>query len=253
MSDINPIVDAEVKKVVSPTKPAIKKKVVKKNSFAVSKVAESSIKEGVKKFSKIIEMAVKRSLNESDTSNIINDLLGEVLWYDKFFDVTTEYKIKWQYADYGVKIDDKLTFIIEVKAVWVNLNDNHIFQAASYASTEWVEWVVLTNLKEWNVYHLSFGSRIDQELVLTLDFIDEIKNAKFMEKMSCIHKEGFKKWFLKNLWNQKVAMSGNNFKKVLTSQPVIKVIQKELSKASGIKIGENDISEMLADLFECKE
>lgn len=48
-------------------------------------------------------------------------------------------------------------------------------------------------------------------------------------------------------------MSGNNFKKVLTSQPVIKVIQKELSKASGIKIGENDISEMLADLFECKE
>jgi len=75
-------------------------------------------------------------MNESDTSNIINDMLGEMFGYDKFFDVTTEYKIKGQYADYGVKIDDKLTFIIEVKAIGVSLNDNHIFQASSYASTE---------------------------------------------------------------------------------------------------------------------
>ena len=70
--------------------------------------------------------------------------------------------------------------------------------------------------------------------------------------MACIHKEGFKKLFLKSLWNQKVAMSGSNFKKVLISQPVLKVIQRELSKVSGIKIGENDISEMLVDLFDCK-
>lgn len=47
-------------------------------------------------------------------------------------------------------------------------------------------------------------------------------------------------------------MSGSNFKKVLTSQPVVKVIQKELAKASGIKVGENDISGMISDLFECK-
>ncbi len=171
-------------------------------------------------------------MNESDTSNIINDMLGEMFGYDKFFDVTTEYKIKGQYADYGVKIDDKLTFIIEVKAIGVSLNDNHIFQAASYASTEGVEWVVLTNLKEWNIYHLSFGSRIDQELVVSFNFDEEIKNVKFYEKVSCLHKEAFKKGQLKNMWNQRVAMSGNNFKKVLTSQPVLKVIQKELSKAS---------------------
>ena len=210
------------------------------------------IKDGIKKFGKIIEIATSRNMNESDTSNIINDMLGEMFGYDKFFDVTTEYKIKGQYADYGVKIDDKLTFIIEVKAIGVSLNDNHIFQASSYASTEGVEWVILTNLKEWNIYHLSFGSRIDQELVISFSFGEETKNAKFYEKVSCLHKEAFKKGQLKNMWNQRVAMSGNNFKKVLTSQPVLKVIQKELSKASGIKIGENDISTMLADLFECK-
>lgn len=28
-------------------------------------------------------------------------MLGEVWWYDKYFDITTEYKIKGQFCDYG--------------------------------------------------------------------------------------------------------------------------------------------------------
>ncbi len=162
-------------------------------------------------------------------------MLGEMLGYDKFFDVTTEYKIKGQFADYGVKIDDKLKFLIEVKAIGINLNDNHIFQAASYASTEGVEWVILTNLREWNVYHLSFGSRIDQDLVLSLNFADA-KTAGFAENFAYLHKETIKKNLIKDLWNQRIAMSGNNFKKVLTSSPVLKVIQRELVKARGVKV-----------------
>lgn len=210
------------------------------------------MKNGIKRFSKIVEVAKERSLNESDTSNIINDILGEVLGYDKFFDVTTEYKIKGQFADYGVKIDNKLAFLIEVKAIGINLNDNHIFQAASYASTEGVEWVILTNLREWNIYHLSFGSRIDQELVFSFNF-DDAKSAGFLEKFSYLHKEAFKKNFIKDLWQQRIAMSGNNFKKVLTSPAVLKIIQRELAKASGVKVGENEIATMLSDLISSEK
>ena len=220
----------------------------KKSKITLTKTATENLKNGIKKFTKIVEIATDRNLNESDTSNIINDMLGEMLGYDKFFDVTTEYKIKWQFADYGVKIDDKLKFLIEVKAVGINLNDNHIFQAASYASTEGVEWVILTNLREWNVYHLSFGSRIDQDLVLSLNFSDA-KTAGFAENFAYLHKEAIKKNLIKDLWNQRIAMSGNNFKKVLTSSPVLKVIQRELVKASGVKVGEADIAQMLGELI----
>ena len=91
MSDINPIIDTKPEiQIKSP----VKKKPTKKNTIVMTKATENSLKEGVKKFGKIIEMAVKRNLNESDTSNIINDMLGETFGYDKFFDVTTEYKIK---------------------------------------------------------------------------------------------------------------------------------------------------------------
>lgn len=69
---------SSVTEVVSttPVKTVVKKKSApKKNTVTLSKAAETSIKDGIKKFSKIIEMAVSRNLNESDTSNIINDLL----------------------------------------------------------------------------------------------------------------------------------------------------------------------------------
>lgn len=122
--------------IVAEIKPVAKTIAKKTTGCALTKQAESTIREGIKKYLKIVEMAKSRNMNESDTSNIINDMLGDIWGYDKFFDVTTEYKIKGQYADYGVKIDDKLRFIIEVKAISVSLNDNHIFQASSYASTE---------------------------------------------------------------------------------------------------------------------
>ena len=234
--------DATVKKV------PVKR--VSKSHGVLSEKSLNAMKEALKKYAKITEMAKSRNMNESDTSNIINDLLGEVLGYDKFFDVTTEYKIKGQYADYGVKIDDKLSLIIEVKAMSVKLNENHIFQASSYASTEGVEWVILTNLEEWQVYHLSFGSRIDQELVLSFNLLEEAKSVKLIEKLAYLHKEAIKKWCLSRLWGQKVATSGKNFKKVITSQAVVKVIQRELAKATNTKIGESDILEMLEDLFK---
>jgi hypothetical protein len=51
-------------------------------------------------------------------------------------DITTEYKIRNQFCDYGVKINNKLNFLIEVKPITRDLNDNNIFQANAYAATE---------------------------------------------------------------------------------------------------------------------
>lgn len=104
ISEVIPLVETKV------TKPVVKKTCSKENYGFPLKDCWKFSKEWIKKFSKIIEIASTRDMNESDTSNIINDMLGDLFGYDKFFDVTTEYKIKWQYADYGVKIDDKLAF-----------------------------------------------------------------------------------------------------------------------------------------------
>jgi hypothetical protein len=68
---------------------------------SIPKKALEEMGKWVKKFKKLIGLAKQKDINESDTGNIINDMLGEVRGYGKYFDVTTEYKIKRQYCDYG--------------------------------------------------------------------------------------------------------------------------------------------------------
>jgi len=216
-----------------------------KPSIKLSKKNEEMISQGLKKYIKIIRMAKEKWLNESDTSSIINDMLNEIRWYDKIYDITTEYKIRNQFCDYGIKVNNKLSLLIEVKAITVDLNDNHLFQANSYASTEGIKRVILTNLKERRLYHLSFWSRIDDELILSIDLLWEEDKKKLIEQAKYIHKESFIKKYVEKIYQQKMATSKNNLKKVLLGLPVIKKIQSELKAISGIKIPEHEIQTII--------
>lgn len=52
---------------------------------------------------------------------------------DKFRDLTTEYMVKQDFADYGVRIDKQLLAFIEVKRVSQKLNERHLRQVQMYA------------------------------------------------------------------------------------------------------------------------
>lgn len=206
------------------------------------------IKKGITKYSKILEVAIKKGINESDTSNIVNDMLGDILDYDKFFDVTTEYRIRGQYADYGVKINDDVKMIIEVKAAGMHLNDNHLFQAVSYAANEGIEWVALTNGAIWQLYHISFDKPIDKELVFTVDLMD--KNTKPADKMNFLYllsKEAMTKNVIVEYWQKRTALSADNIVGVLLSDSVIEKIRRDLRQATGYKITAEEL------VFKLKE
>lgn len=229
---------SEIKKQWNP----IKKK--EKNEITLNKKNEEKIIFWIKKYIKIIKTAKEKWLNESDTSNVINDMLNEIRWYDKMEDITTEYKIRNQFCDYWIKINNKLNFLIEVKAIAIDLNTNHLFQANSYASTKWIKRVVLTNLKERRIYHLSFGSKIDDKLVLTINFLEETPK-EIIEKAKYLHKESFIKKYIDAIYQKRIATSKDNFKKALLSNSVIKKIQSELKTISWIKIQENEIKTII--------
>lgn len=222
----------------------------KKSQLLISKKNTNQILLWLKKFKKLIETAKKRWLNESDTSNIINDFLWEVLWYDKYFDVTTEYKIKWQYRDYWIIMNWKLTLLMEVKQIWLDLNENHIFQAISYAWNEWVKRVILTNLRRWELFYLSFGDKIEKELILDFDILWESSTNKLVENLQYIHKESLQKNYLWKLLKQKMALSERNIRKVLFSDPVIKKIQSEIKNTTWLKASKEEVVNILRDYVD---
>jgi hypothetical protein len=54
-------------------------------------------------------------------------------------------------CDLAIKIDNKIRFIIEVKAAGLDLKEDHIRQQCDYGSNSGVEWVILTNSNDWKV------------------------------------------------------------------------------------------------------
>ncbi len=89
-----------------------------------------------------------RDANEGDTRLVVTDFLSEGLGYDES-DLTTEYGVKGDFADYGIRIDKELVAFIEVKRIGTKLNTKHLRQVQMYAVNEGVEWMILTNGAEW--------------------------------------------------------------------------------------------------------
>lgn len=123
------------------------------------------ITKGLKKFQPILRKAQAADVNESDTVTIITDMLCEIFGYDKYENITSEFAIKKTYCDIAIKLGDKVPFLIECKAVALELKEDYIRQATNYAANSGINWVVLTNGMAWKIYHMTFGKSIEQELV----------------------------------------------------------------------------------------
>lgn len=111
--------------------------------------AHSRVRAAITKYMKPLQELAARDANEGDTRLLVTDFLCDALGYDKYSNLTTEYQVKGEFADYGIRIDQQLVAFIEVKRVKTQLNNRHLRQVEMYAVNEGVEWMILTNGADW--------------------------------------------------------------------------------------------------------
>jgi len=75
----------------------------------------------VPRYQKVLQIAKDRDVNESDTVSVLNDMLGDVFGYDKYLEVTSEFAVRSTYCDLAIKVDEKVQFLIEAKAIGIDL------------------------------------------------------------------------------------------------------------------------------------
>lgn len=211
-----------------------------------SKVA-ARLAAGLKQFQPILASARSRDVNESDTAVIITDMLSDIFGYDKYSEVTSEHSIRGTYCDRAIKLDGEIALLIEVKAIGIELKDNHVKQAVDYAANQGVDWVVLTNGIAWRTYKISFGKPIDFELVLEFNFCDlSPKSEAHLELLWLLAKEGWQKARLGDYHSQRQALSRFSLAALILSDPLLEVIRRELRRMSpGIRIEVEQIDEVL--------
>ena len=177
-------------------------------------------------------------LDESGTRLLINHFLTEMLGYETLSEVKTEYMIKGTYADYVIQIGGKRHFLVEVKALSLNLSANHLRQSINYGANEGIDFVLLTNGRVFELYKVLFEKPISHELIFSLDF-SELSNLKVIaDQLQYLHKDAVLKKGLDVLWDRHSALSPKNLSKLLFSTEVVKFLQKELKKKYSIKFDE---------------
>ena len=199
----------------------------------VPKRITERLSKGIKRFQPIFKNALDRDVNESDTVTIITDFISDVLGYDKYNDITSELSISGSYCDLALKVKGKICLLMEIKAVGLDLKENHLRQAINYASNHGADWVALTNGIKWKIYRIHFKKPIERELILEFDFLElNHRSNDDLERLYLLTHEGRSKSALKEYHEQKQAMSRYSIAAILISDSVLSSVRRELKVLS---------------------
>ncbi|GAA4181152.1 hypothetical protein GCM10022252_05060 [Streptosporangium oxazolinicum] len=207
--------------------------------------ARDRVRAAIRRYSKPLADLVARDANEGDTRLLVTDFLCDGLGYDKYEELTTEYQVKGEFADYGIRIDKQLVAFIEVKRCSQKLNSKHLRQVQMYAVNEGVEWMILTNGQVWQVYHMTGGLPVVIDLALEVDLLGEAGLATKTDAFFYLSKEAFKRRLIDDLWKARAATSAKSLVQVVLSDPVIDAIRKEVRRQTNHNAEPKDLVRIL--------
>jgi hypothetical protein len=205
------------------------------------------LKAAIRRFAKPLSDLVARDANEGDTRLLVTDLLCEGFGFDKYEDLTTEYAVKGEFADYGIRIDRELVAFIEVKRVATRLSEKHLRQVEMYAVNEGVEWMILTSGVNWRAYHLSGGLPVQIDLALDVDLLDDGTAAQKANQLFYLTRASLKRRQIDELWLQKRASSPGSLASILSRPAVTDAIRKELRRQTKQNVDPDEIARLLKE------
>lgn len=201
----------------------------------------NSLKEYKRKF---LDKAIGE-LDESGTRLMINFFLTDVLGFAAIEEVKTEYMIKGTYADYMIQSGGIRHFLVEVKALSLQLSDKHLRQTVNYGANEGIEWALLTNGKCFDMYKIIFDKPIYSRKVFSVDLSDGSQYKYHIEHLQYLHRDAVFKKSLKQLWNKCEALDPINVAGILYSKEIMGGIKKIIKSKYNEKCEDEEIIKSL--------
>jgi hypothetical protein len=201
----------------------------------------------VRRFQRILKSAINRDVNEADTVVIVGDILSAVLGFDKYTEVTSEFAIRSTYCDLAIRVDGDTKYLVEAKAIGLDLKEHHLRQAVNYGANQGVLWVVLTNGVMWEVYRILFEKPIGFELVYSFNFLElNPRKEEDQRSLFLLCKEGLAKSAIEEYHEHHRHVNPIVLGAIIQSEEVTKVISRVLRRISpGLRIKKSEIDGLL--------
>ncbi len=220
---------------------------------SIPKRVSDRLSRETRKFQRVLKTAKDRDVNESDTVVIVADMLSEVFGFDKYADITSEYAIRSTFCDLAVKVEGNVKYLIEVKAIGLDLREKHLRQAVGYGAQHGIQWVVLTNGVDWEIYRIRIEKRIDHSLLTKFNVLDMSPRKKEdQETLFLLCKEGLTKAVMQKYDEHIRSVNKFVISAILQSEANLNLVRRELMRvAPGIKVDTDEIqSIMLSEVLK---
>lgn len=225
------------------------RRILRGTDMGISKKVLTRIAAELKRYQPVLADAKRRDISESDTVVIITDMLADVLGYDKYQEITSEFAIRGTYVDLAVRVGRDIRFLVEVKSIGTELKDAHVKQAIDYGANQGIEWAILTNGVTWRIYRILFKQPIEKTLIFEADL--STLNLRDEDALTCIgtlSREGFTQSSMDALAQQKQATNKFTVAAILLSEPVIMMARRELRRIyPAVRIDEDVLRSVIAD------
>ena len=189
------------------------------------------------------------SLDESATRIMTNYFLTEVLGYQELVEIKTEYRICSEYADYVIQLKRKKHFVVEVKSIEIDINDKHLRQSLSYAANEGIDWILLLNGREVQLYRVNFGKPVSTTLIYKLNLMHEDDVKKAAPLIWNLTKPAIERGELESFWKRTNALNPVNLAKLLYSEEIVKRLRNDLKEQTGIYFQIDDVAKSLEQII----
>jgi hypothetical protein len=209
--------------------------------------AKERIRKGLQKYTAVLEAAAQRGINEEDTSVIVHEMLVDLLGYERFREVTGQYKVKGHFADWAVQIEDKIKFFVEVKALGTKLREKDLFQVTAYSRQgRSLDWAVITSGDVWQCFRVASGSEPEQFFEVRL--MDPSQPLdKTLDDLYLLSREAASRDGLQVKWEQAECYRPEGLARALLGEEVLTVLKRVVKRENpGRRVDIDDLKEALA-------
>ncbi len=209
---------------------------------------DKTIKKAILEARSMVEAIAKADSGEAETRKRIDHIFETLMGYDRFKHMTEEYAIhgtgETTHCDIAIQLSheesSKPEMLVECKKVNINLAPKHIGQAASYAINYGCEWVLLTNSKDWKLYHITFTKPPQTKLIESWNLLND-DPLVLARKFEIVSYKNVRKQGLDKLWEKRNVLTASNMLKAILSEDSIRLFQRRIKKTADVPVSPEDI------------
>jgi hypothetical protein len=192
--------------------------------------------------------AEKDDCNEAETRRRIERIFDSLMGYDVLEHLSRERAVRGpgetEHVDFAIQLDDQESappvVMVEIKRIGISLRPKHLRQVSSYAINAGCEWTILTNGREWRLYHITFGQPPVTKLVRSWDLLAD-EAADLAKCFDLVSHKSVKRGKLSDLWEKTNVLLPRNMLQAILCEDAVKAMRRDLRRRTGVLVPLEDV------------